>query len=464
MKPATTLPAPPAPLADLAITAAVERLFTRQRGISAAFINVATHAGIVMLTGFTDHLLGRDRAEEVAKAVRGVRGVINNVEVRTPDVSDEVLRQDVAEALATNPATHPLPLTCRAQNGVVELRGTVRNWAERQLALHVAKGVRGICQLTDHLEHASRPVTGNDERLATEIRELLRWNVRVHAGLVSVEVRGGRVTLGGGVGSAAERSEVVGMAWAAGAGLVDSLALRVDPELPPDELRRDKYAYHADADIARALRDALRYDPRVVLSEPEVAVHNGLVTLRGAVSSLGARLAAEQDARGIVGVLGVRNLLTVCPPELPADPLIRRRVQAALRRDPYLHDVALAVQVRNGWVSLSGTVGTRFETARAERVASQINGVVHVENHLQLPAPVLAQPDDAALADAIRHELHWNTFLHDQPVQVTVNHGRATLRGTVEDWHRAQMVVHCAYVAGARAVNDQLRIREELPL
>jgi hypothetical protein len=53
------------------------------------------------------------------------------------------------------------------------------------------------------------------------------------------------------------------------------------------------------------------YDPRVISFNPEVNVTNGKVVLTGVVSNLKAKRAAEIDARNVVGVWKVENLLKV---------------------------------------------------------------------------------------------------------------------------------------------------------
>ncbi|SHJ81551.1 Osmotically-inducible protein OsmY, contains BON domain [Hymenobacter daecheongensis DSM 21074] len=463
-------------LSDEAITTAIERLFALKHGVSAAWIDVATTEGIVTLTGFTDNLLSLSRAEEIAKAVRGVRGVVNELEIRTPEIPDAQLLLDLEEALAADAATHAYALVCHVREGEAELRGTVRNWAERQLALRVASGVRGIRRLTDHLLYAAPATPCPDAELTTQIRELLRWNVRVHAGLVQVAAQDGHVQLSGIVGSAAERSEVVATAWAAGASQVAAQELRVEPGVPWEELRQDKYDYHPDADIAQAIRATFKYDSRVVSFEPLVEVHNGVVTLRGIVSNLAARHAAGQDARNVVGVGLVHNLLKVRPVGLHEDPFIQTRVQGALFRDPYVGRFGVAVQVHGGVVSLSGSVHTHFQQAHAGQVAAGVSGVVQVDNHLQVPtaAALFREPTDAppaasgsqdqALEQAIRQELYWNAFLHGQHLRVTVKNAQATLRGTVDTWQQAQMATHCALTVGASTIVNKLRTRAEMPL
>ena len=61
-------------LSDSDITAAIELFFLTKKGVPAHLIDVATHDGIVKLMGITDNLLASERAEEIALAVRGVRG------------------------------------------------------------------------------------------------------------------------------------------------------------------------------------------------------------------------------------------------------------------------------------------------------------------------------------------------------------------------------------------------------
>jgi osmotically-inducible protein OsmY len=462
-------------LADHDITAAIERLYSRRQGVSATWIEVCTTEGIVTLKGFTDNLLSLDRAEEIAKLVRGVRGVVNELEIRTPEVPDAKLLIDIKEGLATNPATQDCPVEYLVQAGEVELRGTVRSWAERQQVLRVAKGVRGIRCITDNLTYMPAITPRPDEEMAASIRELLRWNVRVHAGLVSVNVKQGTVKVSGVVGSDLERSEVIAIAWSAGAAkAVDSKALRVEPWVPTEDLRQDKYAYHSEAEIAQAVHDAFVYDPRLLSFEPVVSMQGSAVTLAGTVSSLAAKRAAEQDAHNVVGVSWVNNRLKVRPAAAFEDSTLQHNVQAALTRDPYVGRFDFTVEVHNGVIGLGGSVPTHFEAAHAEQLAAGISGVVQVDNHLQVtansPAWFGRSPDgklahtvnlDQAIEQVIRQELYWNALLHDLNIQVSVKNGQATLRGNIENWHQAQLAIHCALAGGANSINNKLRTTSE---
>ncbi|GAB3825977.1 BON domain-containing protein [Hymenobacter jeollabukensis] len=472
---------PESALADRDITAAVERLFARKKGVATHLVDVSTRQGIVTLCGYVDNLLARERAEEIAKAVRGVRGVINEIGVRAIDLPDATLRRDVEEALLQDAVTSEYEICCTAREGTVMLLGEVPSWPEKELVLRVAKGVRGVCAVDDHLRYRlvdQRPPKSAAE-ISAELDELLGWDVRINHALIEVRADGqGRVVLGGTVASAAERSHAITAAWRAGASSVDAAELRVAPDAHGHELRGDKYRARTDAEIRQAIEDSLLTDPRVRANAAEIEVEQGQVTLRGSVSNLRACRAAEQDALGIVGVAAVSNYLRVRPVRPTADAEIQRRTRAALLRDAYLHRGAVEVVVGNGKVSLYGTVDSQFEKQHAEQVAAGISGVIAVDNRLVVPAwattpdgeyfacnvaysqPLPGQPPtDEAIEQAIRQQLDWTPGLSQQDIRVGVAKGRATLTGTVDTRQEQQLATLCAYDGGAHAVANQLHVR-----
>ena len=68
--------------------------------VDAGAIGVTAQNGIVTLTGFIDTYSGKLAAERVAKRVRGVRGVANDITVRlTVERTDPDFAADAAAAL-----------------------------------------------------------------------------------------------------------------------------------------------------------------------------------------------------------------------------------------------------------------------------------------------------------------------------------------------------------------------------
>jgi osmotically-inducible protein OsmY len=467
---------PPAPtelMADADITTAIETLLATKKGITAQLIAVQTRNGIVELSGFTDNLLARQRAEEIALTVRGVRGLHSTLAIRTAAVPDAGLQQAVARALADDPATTDYQVHVLASHGVVTLSGLVQSWAEKQLVLRVVQGVRGVCGVEGGpLTIRGGEMLNSDEEINTQIRERLDWDIRVNGALVVVRTNEQVVHLSGTVGTAAEKDRLVAIAYQAGATRVDARDLFVAYWALGREIRREKFAPKTDAAIEAAVHDTLRFNPRVRDSEMLVQVLDGVVTLAGTVGSLRIRHEAEQDVRHVVGVANVHNLLKVRPARLVPDEDIRQSILAALARDPYVGHEAFGVQVHGGQVLLTGQVDTHFEREHAGEVAAGVSGVIDLNNQLEAmgaaAATAATEPatnsPDLALAARIRGRYNWSAGLHDQDVTVQVANGRATLTGTVDTWLDRQLAAQEAREAGAHEVNNHLHVLNIGPL
>jgi osmotically-inducible protein OsmY len=465
-------------VADAAITAAIETLLATKKGFTAHHIAVQTREGIVELSGFTNSLLAQHRAGEVALAVRGVRGLHSTLAVRTPDVPDAELQHAVARALADDPATDDYQVHTLASHGVVTLSGLVQTWAEKQLVLRVVQGVRGVRGIEEEtLMIRGGQILNSDEEITTQVREQLDWDIRVNGALVVVRTSEQVVHLSGTVGTAAEKDRLVAIAYQTGATRVDARDLFVAYWALGRASRREKFAPKTDAAIGAAVRATLRFNPRVRSAETLVQVLDGVVTLAGTVSNLRIRQEAEQDARHVVGVANVHNLLKVRPARLVPDEDIRQTIAAALARDPYVGHLVFGVQVHGGQALLTGTVETHFELEQAGEVASGVSGILDVSNRLEVrrdaadhPWPVMGREvagraagaaplnPDLALAARIRDRYGWSAGLHDQDVTVQVAHGRATLTGTVDTWLDRKLAAEEALDAGAHEVNNHLRV------
>ncbi|AMJ66011.1 BON domain-containing protein [Hymenobacter sp. PAMC 26628] len=463
-------------LSDADITAAIELFFLTKKGVPAHLIDVATHEGIVKLTGITDNLLASERAEEIVLAVRGVRGVVNELLISTPDVPNDELYHAVTQALSADPATTDYNVACTVADGVVAPTGVVQSWAEQQLVLRVLRGVHGVRRLvTDELTIRWGEIQNSDAEISIQIRELLAWDIRVNSALVEVRTNDRVVHLSGTVGTAAERAQVVAVAYQAGASRVDALDLFVAYWALSADMRREKFAQRSNEDIAQAVLATFRYDPRVLSYQPIVAVHNAVVTLTGEVSSLRAKQSAEYDARHVVGVWNVHNLLKVRTHWFTPDVVVHQSILDALARDPYVSFFDFNLRVTNGKVHLYGQVNSHFEQAQASEVVAGVNGVAEVENNVRVlgstgfagsPAawypgalrPAAHPNSDFALAERIRTLYFWSASLHNQAIEVLVENGRATLTGTVDTWLDREQAAYDAHEAGAQDVDNCLLI------
>lgn len=64
------------------------------------------------------------------------------------------------------------------------------------------------------------------------------------------------------------------------------------------------------------------------------------------------------------------------------DLMLARRIKKSLSSDPLIPRDAIHVEVRDGWVMLSGTVHLRLQSWMAEGVAARIAGQTQVSNRI----------------------------------------------------------------------------------
>jgi osmotically-inducible protein OsmY len=137
----------------------------------------------------------------------------------------------------------------------------------------------------------------------------------------------------------------------------------------------------ADRQIQHDVLAALDFDP-IDTAAIGVSVTHGIVTLRGAVPTLAQRYAAERLALAVPGVRAVANDLDVPGADevAPDDPVIAEAAANALRWYRAVPRDAVRVTVRDGWVTLDGTVSELAERGAAERALRRLRGLRGISN------------------------------------------------------------------------------------
>jgi osmotically-inducible protein OsmY len=218
-------------------------------------------------------------------------------------------------------------------------------------------------------------------------------------------------------------------------------------------------ATKTDAQIQQAVLKELDWDPRVDETEVGVSVQHGVVTLSGTVTSWAKRLAAQEAAHRVAGVLDVANDIAVKIPggRGRSDTEIAHAVRHALEWDVFVPDQDIQSTVSNGRVTLTGTVGTVVEREDAARAVRNLIGVSGVDNQIAVRHPRI--PPERIRA-AIEEALERRAEREARRIEVTVGpDGDVTLTGRVNSWAEREAVVASArYLRGVHSVNDRLRI------
>ncbi len=375
-------------LSDVDITAAVERRLLSDGTVHDGDIDVKTTDGVVQLVGQTDNLITKKRAELLTSTVKGVRSISNRIQIDTPKRSDSDITNEVKHALMLDAAAEAYEIDVSSDAQVVTLKGKVDSWQERRLAERIAEGVRGVKQVKNQISVADDKKRPDTEILA-DVQAKLQWDALVDQGMLEENVKDGVVTLSGVVGSLAEKVHARNDAWGiTGVKNVNDDQVNVKWWAKRSDLRANRPSYAPDSEIKSALTDALLVDPRVSSFDVDISVDAGVVTLKGTVSSLKAKQAAENLAHDTTGVSGVKNQIVVDMPKAPSDAELADRARSTLLFNPFTSAFTLPVTVKDGVATLTGNVDTFAQKAEAEDAVSAIAGIKKVENQLKVKTPV----------------------------------------------------------------------------
>jgi len=135
-----------------------------------------------------------------------------------------------------------------------------------------------------------------------------------------------------------------------------------------------------------AVLEAIDDDPAVHAWEIGVTAEDGVVTLTGTVDSLGMKEAAERAVKRVDGVRSVANDLHIRARNERTDTDIARDAVHRLRNNVSIPVTVQAV-VRDGYITLDGTVTWMHQRAAAEIAVKYLAGVKDVSNQIVICPP-----------------------------------------------------------------------------
>jgi hyperosmotically inducible protein len=210
-----------------------------------------------------------------------------------------------------------------------------------------------------------------DRQLKQEVEAELEWDPAVNAAGIGVEVNDRVVTLAGHLDSYAEKLAAEKAAQRVGE--VKAVVVELDVRLPHSDKR-------TDTDIANAADSILRWTVGLPHGAVKVQVEKGVVTLSGDVDWGYQSHVAERTISRMRGVLLVLNQIVVHGNAASQD--VGEKIQRALQRHAEREAKHIDVAVRDGTVTLRGTVGSFAEKAVARGAAWSAPGVHVVVDEL----------------------------------------------------------------------------------
>ena len=139
--------------------------------------------------------------------------------------------------------------------------------------------------------------------------------------------------------------------------------------------------------------------------------------------------------------------------------ILQKKVQDALAWEPLLDAAAIGVSVKDGVVTLTGTVDNYAKKLEAENAAKKVAGVKAVVEKIEINYHHAIRTDEDIALDAV-DALKWNVSVPDDKLKIVVSQGWVYLQGVV-DWNYqkrdAKKVVET--IPGVKEVVNSIQVK-----
>lgn len=401
----------PVKRSDAEIRTDISNALLYDRAAESFEVTPIVDGGAVRLTGEVDSWHERRLAAQIAKRIKGVVKVDNEVTF-DPDAfrQDFEIEADVESRLRWDALVDDALIGVSVERGEVKLIGTVGSAAERARAQADAY-VTGVSHVDisdlevrwwaddDDLRRTAA-LSKSDDEVEQAIVDAALYDPRLLAANLDVEVDGGKAILRGEVDT--QKAKRVAERLARNTvGVLD-----VDNELevvPPTPL--------ADAELEERIENGLASNPVTESYEIRVEVDKGDVTLSGTVDSYFERLEATDVA-------------------------LRQIAQGTVTDE---------IEVRH-----PSSLGVYYDVRLYPDYPDALKWPVY--------EPAGPVPDDEQLAKNVRDQLFWDPDVDSSRVKTSVEDGVVTLTGEVGTWLEEVSAQLNAWEAGARAVHSKLEL------
>jgi len=223
--------------------------------------------------------------------------------------------------------------------------------------------------------------TETDDRIVSAARNSYNFKTYLKGDKIAVAVKGGAATLTGKVQDEFHRS----LAEETLAGLPGVTS--VNNQL---SLAGEPGAKAADATLKAKVQTALLFHRRLSAGRTTVLVDDGFVTLRGEAESEAQKALATEYVKGLDGVAGVRNEMTVAAGQRRRreirvridDASLTAQIKMALLFNKATSAVHTKVRTENGVATLTGSARSKAERDLVTRIVRNLEGIRKVRNQM----------------------------------------------------------------------------------
>lgn len=217
----------------------------------------------------------------------------------------------------------------------------------------------------------------------------------------------------------------------------------------------------------RKIDDAAKasYNYRMVLEDHvNVKTLDGVVTLTGTVQDVNDKALAQDTVENLPGVKSVNNKIVVKPtyPE-HSDAWMAFKIRTHLLMKSNVSAISTSVDVKDGFVTLTGTAANQAQKELTAIYAREINWVKAVTNDIVVKDQAVTKAemiDDASITSQVKYALRSNSATSALKVGVTTLDGRVTLTGQAGSDAGKSLVTKLAQDArGTKSVTNDMTVK-----
>lgn len=348
-------------------------------------IKVLVDEGAITLKGKVDSWAEKTLAERVVQGTRGVREVVNKIEVReTTARSDAEIKAEIEKMLDYDIYLSGSDIKVNVSNSKVTLRGVVGSARLSSLAEKKSR-VEGVSSVKNDLsvQAWSGDITKRDEyienlikddgKLRSALQTVWRHDPRLKTFRLSADIKNGVATLEGEVNNL--RAKIAAQ---------DDALNTVGIWRIKNNIKVRPVIKTTDAKIARETMKALSMEPLINPYRINAVVLNKKLYLYGRVHNPYEKLYVERVASAVPGIVEIENNIALAYKwEWKSDKAIEDDIKDQIFWSFLVDSDDIGVNVKEGIVTLKGKVGGRLEHRAVIRNAFE-GGAKKVRDRLKV--------------------------------------------------------------------------------
>lgn len=273
--------------------------------MSGAEVEIGIDGGIATITGTARSLAQVERATAKLFSNPNVLTVVNSIEI-APGTSQTII-SGASSALKGQELFYAGNVSVNAIGTRAVIGGTVSTWDEAELARELVSEIPGVTSIDNRIT-----IQFENPRTDEQITRQLVFAVNddpVFAGLdLDPIVSDGVVAWSGEVGSRGDMNRLIRKSYVTGIIEVGCDNLKINSDL---KLEATEDKAYTPSQALEALQVALQHNSRIDAEAITPTMDEGVIILKGKVSTVAHSESIERTARCIPGVLRVANELSV---------------------------------------------------------------------------------------------------------------------------------------------------------